>query len=137
MRDHMELNRLITGEESSNKLIEYCVILAIDEYNTTPPLSSNGLTNFPSRFILLYLTIIHLLQSVGLLKSRNRLDYNDGGFFVRTEQQDELYQRWISLFRSQVNPQILRTKVALNIEGGWDAGLGSEYGWIHGWYGLT
>lgn len=137
MRDHPELNRLITGEESSNRLIEYCAILAMDEFNTTPPFSSFTIINFPSRVILLYLTIIHLLQSVGLLKSRNRLDYNDGGFSVRTEQQDQLYQRWIQIFRSQVDPHILRLKVALNIEGGWDSGVGSEYGWIHGWYGLT
>jgi hypothetical protein len=137
IRDFPELNRLISGEESSSRMIEYCVWLAVDEWNTTPPLSSQQVANFPSRTILLVLTIIYILQSVGVLKSRNRFTYNDGGFSVVTEEQDDRYQRWISLFRSQINPKITRLKVALNIEGGWNAGVGSEYGWINGWYGFS
>jgi hypothetical protein len=138
IRDFPELNRLISGEETSNRLIEYCVHLAIDEYNTTPPLTgSHSIANFPSRVILLHLTIIHILTSVGILHSRNRFSYNDGGFSVETEQQESLYQRWIQLLRSQTAPRLQALKVAKNIEGGWGAGLGSEYGWIHGWYGLS
>jgi len=138
IRDFPELNRLISGEETSSRLIEYCVHLAIDEYNTTPPLTGAHLiSNFPSRVILLHLTIIHILISVGILHSRNRFSYNDGGFSVETEQQEGLYQRWIQLLRSQTAPQMQALKVAKNIEGGWGAGVGSEYGWIHGWYGLS
>jgi hypothetical protein len=137
VRDFPELNRIIHGEESSNRLIEYCVRLAIDEYNTTPPLTRFPLQQFPSRTILLQLTLLYLLQSVGILHSRNRIAYNDGGFSVETEQQDTLYQNWINLIRSQVMPRLQRLKVAINIESGWGAGVGSEYGWIHGWYGLS
>lgn len=137
MRDFPELNRLISGEESSGRMVEYCVHLALDEWNTTPPLSSFTIENFPSRTILLHLTVIHLLTSVGILKSRNRFTYSDGGFSVQTEEQDGQYMNWIQLLRSQVNPRIERLKVALNIEGGWGAGVHSEYGWIHGWYGAT
>jgi len=137
LRDFPELNRLISGEESSDRMIEYCTWLAIDEWNVTPPLSSHALSDFPSRFILLHLTIIHLLTSVGILKSRNRFSYSDGGFSVQTEEQDGMYQRWIQLMRSQVDAKILRLKTALNISNGWGAGLGSEYGWVHGWYGLN
>lgn len=137
LRDFPELNRLIQGEESSNRMIHYCVRLAVDEYNTTPPLTTYGITNFPSRFVLLHLTIIHLLHSVGILHSRNRFSYSDGGFSVETEQQEALYQRWIQLMRSQVQPLMEKQKIALNIERGWGAGVGSEYGWIHGWYGLS
>lgn len=137
IRDFPELNRLISGEESSNRLIEYCAHLAVDEYNTTPPLTTYEISAFPSRVVLLHLTIIHILHSVGILHSRNRFSYSDGGFSVETEQQDALYQRWIQLMRSQVQPLIEKQKIALNIERGWGAGLGSEYGWIHGWYGLS
>lgn len=137
MRDFPELNRLISGEESSDRMIEYCTWLAIDEWNTTPPLAQVSLQTFPSRSILLYLTIVHLLTSVGILKSRNRFNYNDGGFSVQTEIQDELYLRWAQMLRSQVAPQVRQLKTALNIEGGWNAGVGSEYGWIHGWFGLS
>jgi hypothetical protein len=137
IRDWEELNRLISGEESSNRTIEYCIWLALDEWNTTPPLSGNSIEDFPSRLILLHLTVIHLLSSVGILKTRNRLTYNDGGFSVQTEEQDVGYQRWIQLFRQMVDPKILKLKVALNIESGWNAGVGSEYGWLYGWYGAT
>ena len=51
-------------------MLEYCACLAIDEWNTTPPLSNVGISSFPSRFILLQLTLCHLLTSVGILKSR-------------------------------------------------------------------
>jgi hypothetical protein len=137
IRDFPELNRLISGEESSNRMIAYCAHLAVDEFNTTPPLiGMSDISNFPSRSILLQLTLVHLLTSVGILHSRNRFSYNDGGYSVETEQQETLYQRWIQLFRSQLQPRIQQLKVARNIQGGWGAGIGSEYGWIHGWYGL-
>lgn len=138
LRDFPELNRLISGEESSNRMIAYCAHLAVDEYNTTPPLlPPSSISNFPSRTILLQLTLIYLLTSVGILHSRNRFAYNDGGFSVETEQQEGLYQRWIQLFRSQLGPRLQQLKVAKNIEGAWGGGVGSEYGWIHGWYGSS
>jgi hypothetical protein len=137
LRDFSELNRLISGEESSSRMISYCVHLAVDEFNTTPPLTSHKIANFPSRSILLQLTIVHLLTSVGILKSRNRFQYSDGGWSSDTEQQDSAYQNWIQLLRSQLNPRLQSLKIALNIEGGWGAGVPSEYGWINGWYGLS
>ena len=140
VRDFPELNRLISGEESSDRMIRFCANLALDEWNTLPPLSGHAISNFPSRSILLYLTVIHLLSSVGLLKSRNAFAYSDGGFTVQTEEHDTRYQRWIQFFRTAgpaARQAMRELKVALNINGGWDAGVGSEYGWIHGWYGLT
>jgi len=137
IRDFEELNRLISGEESSDRMIQYCIALALDEYNVMPPLSSNTISDFPSRSILLQLTICHLLTSVGILKSRNRFQYSDSGFSVQTEAQDDRYVRWIQLIRSQLNPMIMRLKVAINISEGYGASLGSEYGWIHGWYAVA
>ena len=137
IRDFPELNRLISGEETSNRLIEYCAHLAVDEYNTSPPLTRHDISSFPSRTILLNLTLIQILTSVGILHSRNRFSYNDGGFSVETEQQETLYQNWIQLLRSQTMPRMQALKVAKNIESGWGGGVGSEYGWIHGWYGLS
>ena len=47
IRDFPELNRLVTGEESSDRMIQYCVFLALDEYNTTPPLTGHTVSDFP------------------------------------------------------------------------------------------
>ena len=137
IRDFPELNRLISGEESSDRMIHYCICMALDEYNVTPPLSNNIISNFPSRTILIQLTLCHLLTSVGILKSRNRFIYSDSGFSVQTETQDDRYVRWIQLIRSQLTPMINRLKVAINISEGYGASLGSEYGWIHGWYAVA
>jgi hypothetical protein len=137
IRDFPELNRLIVGEESSDRMIQYCVFLALDDYNTTPPLSSNTVADFPSRVILLQLTLVHLLTSVAILKTRNRFVYNDGGFSVQTEEQDGAYLQMAALLRSQVDPKVMRLKVALNIAGGYGASLPSEYAWINSWYGLS
>jgi hypothetical protein len=137
VRDFPGLNRLISGEESSDRLIRYCADLAVDEWNTTPPLSAHTIAKFPSRSVLLRLTICNLLTSVGILKSRNSFAYSDGGFQVQTEEHDTRYQRWIQMFRTMGPASaaaIQKLKVALNIEGGWDSGVGTEYGWIHGWY---
>ena len=137
LRDFSELNQLIAGEETSDRMIQYCICLAIDEFNVLPPLSGYNVADFPSRSILLHLTVCHILTSVGILKSRNRLTYSDSGFTVDTETQDDRYARWITLIRSQLNAQIRQLKTALNIADGYGASLGSEYGWIHGWYGIT
>ena len=137
IRDFPELNRLILGEESSNRMIDYCTWLALDEWNTTPPLSANTVATFPSRFLLLRLTIIHLLTSVGLLKSRNRLAYNDGGFSVDAEAQDDRYMRWVQWFRNEIATPMRNLKVALNIAGAWGGGVSSEYAALSGYYDLT
>lgn len=135
LRDFPQLNRIISGEESSNRMIAYCAHLAIDEFNTTPPLTRFSISNFPSRMVLLHYTICHLLTSVGILKSRNRFQYSDGGWSSDTEQQDTSYMNWIQLLRGQTKTQAQNLKIALNIEGGWGAGIGSDYGWINCWYG--
>ena len=135
IRDFPELNRLISGEESSDRMVKYCIHLALDDWNTSPPLTSHAISSFPSRTILLHLTLIHLLTSVSILHVRNAFAYNDGGFSVQTDQQGREYQNLINLFRSQVEPKIRRVKVAMNISGAWGGGVGSEYGYINGWYG--
>ena len=135
MRDHPELNRLISGGESSTRLIEDCMWLALDEWNTTPPLMNHRVENFPSRVLLLQLTLCHLLTSVGILRSRNRFRYNEGGFSAETDSQDGLYQRWIQLLRAQAAPGMQSLKVSMNIASGWGGGIGSDYAFVHGWYG--
>ena len=44
IRDFPELNRIIRGAETSNRMMKYCIVLALDEWNTTPPLCSSGAT---------------------------------------------------------------------------------------------
>jgi hypothetical protein len=134
-RDYPALNRLIQGEESSNRLIAWAVIDAIDDFNSTPPLTRWGFSNFPSRHLLLRGTVISLLESVGLLMTRNHLTFSDGGIQVGVSDKTPLIQSWIQLFTNKYEEKKLRLKISMNIEGAWEGGVHSEYLWTSGFYG--
>ena len=135
MRDYPELNRLIKGEEHSDRLVAWAVIDAIDDYNTTPPMTRYGLMNFPSRHLLLRGTVISLLESVGLLMTRNHLTFSDGGIQVGVSDKTPLIQSWIQMFTNKYEQKKKELKIAINIENGWGGGLHSEYLWTNGFYG--
>lgn len=137
LRDFPELNRLISGEESSSRMVQYCALLALEEWNARSPVQYTSVKAFPSRGILLQLTIIQLLTSAGILHSRNRLPYNDGGFQADTEAQADEYPKWIQLLRAQVNPLIERLSVRLNIAGAYGGGVPSQYSLLSNWGAWT
>lgn len=136
MRDHAALNRLIQGEENSDRLIAWAVMDAIDDFNTTPPLiGAVGLLNFPSTSLLLRGTVINLLESLGLLMTRNHLTFSDGGIQVGISDKTSLIQAWLQIFKNSYEQKKVNYKIAANIEGGWGGGVGSEYQWTNGFYG--
>ncbi len=135
MRDFPELNRLIQGQEHSNRLIAWAVIDSLDDFNSTPPLTGYGLTNFPSKSLLVRGTVISLLESVGLLMTRNHLTFSDGGIQVGISDKTPLIQAWIQIFTNKYEQKKKELKIALNIENGWGGGVSSEYAWIGGFYG--
>lgn len=135
MRDYAALNRLIQGEEHSDRLIAWAVVDCLDDFNTTPPLTSYQLTNFPSVSLLLRGTVISLLESVGLLMTRNHLTFSDGGIQVGVSDKTPLIQSWIQLFTNKYEEKKQKLKIALNIENGWGGGVHSEYLWTSGFYG--
>lgn len=136
MRDFPELNRLIKGEETSNRMIAWAVIDALDDWNSTPPFIGNAsIERFPSISLLREGAVIRILESVGLLQTRNQLSYSDGGITVSVSDKAPLLLQWISLFRSSYEDKKHRMKSSMNIEmamGG--AGTFSEYFVINGIY---
>jgi hypothetical protein len=135
MRDYPELNRLIAGEESSNRQIAWAIIDAVDDFNTTPPFTRFGLNDYPSRSLLLRATVITLLESVGLLQTRNHLQFSDGGITVGVNDKTPFLQAWIQLFRNSYEDKKMKIKVAYNIESAWGGGIHSEYRFINNFYG--
>lgn len=135
MRDYAELNRLIVGEEHSDRLIAWAVLDALNDINTTPPLQSFTLDSFPSVHLLLRGTVISLLESIGLLQTRNHLTFSDGGIQVGVSDKTPLIQSWIQLFRNSYEEKKQRLLIALNIENAWGGGVSSEYLWTNGFYG--
>lgn len=136
LRDFPELNRLIAGEETSDRMIAWAVVDTLDDFNTTPPfLGSYALTNFPSLSLLREGTVIRILESVGLLQTRNQLSYSDGGITVGISDKSPLLFQWISMFRGSYEQKKTRMKASLNIEYAMSgAGVFSEYFVINGIY---
>lgn len=136
MRDYAELNRLIKGVESSDRLIFWAIADCIDDWNSTPPLIGPvSILNFPSKHLLVRGTVINLLESVGLLQTRNHLTFSDGGIQVGISDKTPLIQAWIQLLKNSYESKKLRLKVAMNIEAAWGGGVHSEYLWVNGFYG--
>jgi hypothetical protein len=135
MRDHAELNRLVAGEESSNRQILWAVMDALDDFNSDPPFTSYGIYSFPSRSLLVRMTAISLLTSIGLLQTRNHLQFSDGGITVGINDKTPFLQAWINLLTGMVKEKKDRIKVAQNIERAWDGGVNSEYRFVNNFYG--
>jgi hypothetical protein len=72
MRDYAELNRLVAGEESNDRLIAFAVHDALSDFNATPPfLGAYGFTEFVQRgwmHPLMMKTVVCLLESVAFFR---------------------------------------------------------------------
>lgn len=128
MRDNPFLNRLTDGYESSDEDIMDAIEDAIDDFNQTPPfISTYNLRNPPPKSMLKRGVVICLLESLGLLDTRNSLQYSDGGLNVNIDKTPAI-QSWIQLFTNKYEEKKIRWKTACNIEGGLgQGGLSSEY----------
>ena len=136
LRDFPELNRLISGEETSDRMIAWSVVDALDDFNSTPPfIGSYGLTNFPSTSLLREGAVIRVLESVGLLQLRNQMNYSDGGITVSVSDKSSFLMNWIQMLRASYEQKKTRIKSSLNIELAMEGpGVPSEYFIINGVY---
>lgn len=135
MRDHPELNRLIAGEEHSNRQIVWAILDTLDDFNTTPPFTRFDLSTFPSRSLLLRGVACALLESVGILQTRNHLSFSDGGITVGINDKTQFIQAWLQVFRNAYEDKKTKLKVSYNIESAWGGGIHSEFRFINNFYG--
>jgi hypothetical protein len=135
LRDYAELNRLVDGEESSNRQIMWAIADCLDDFNTTPPFTSFGIADFPSRSLLLRGTVCNLLESIGLLQTRNHLQFSDGGITVGINDKTPFLQSWLQVFRNAYEAKKKDLKVSYNIENAWGGGIFSEFRFINNFYG--
>lgn len=135
-RDFPELNRLIAGKESEDRDILLAIIETIEDFNTTPPLIEPvGLADFPSVSLLVNGTLIRLLTSVGLLSTRNQLNYVDSGGQGGIADKTPAIMNWLQLFMGQYEQKKVALKMALNLRGALNGGgLSSEYALLDGYW---
>lgn len=120
MRDFPELNRIVAGEETSDRQIAWSVLDAMSDFNGTPHLTSYTLEDLLLRnqqSLLLRMTVISVIESVGLLQTRNHINYSDGGLNVGVNDKTPMLMNWLQYYRSFTDQMKQRVKVALNIEG--------------------
>lgn len=137
LRDYPELNRLIEGRETSDREIAFAIMETIDDFNTTPPLiESCTLESFPSTSLLIRGTIVNVIESVGLLQTRNQMSYSDGqGVQVSVSDKAPMLLQWISLFTNQYEQKKVKLKKALNLQGALNgSAVSSEYVYVHGYF---
>lgn len=140
LRDIPELNRLVTGEESSDRQIAWAVLDALSDFNGTPHLTTLSLEDLLARqqhALLLRMTVISLIESVGLLQTRNHLNYSTGATNVGVNDKTPLLMEWLRYYKSFTEQMKQRVKVALNIEGilgPSNVGVHSEYWAVNSTY---
>lgn len=140
MRDFPEINRIVTGEESTDRQIAWAVLDAMMDFNGTPHLTNLQVSDLLGRgqhALLLRMTVISLIESIGILQMRNQLNYSTGGTNVGINDKSPLLMNWLQYFKSYTDQMKQRVKVALNIEGilgPGNIGVHSEYWAINSCY---
>lgn len=131
-RDFPELNRLVAGVESSDRQIAWAVLDALSDFNGTPHLTFlclDDLLQLNQHHLLLRMTSISLIESVGLLQTRNHINYSNGGVNVGVNDKTPLLMNWLQYYKSTTEQMKQRVKVSINISGmlgGGNSGIHSE-----------
>ena len=119
-RDHPELNRLIAGQETGNRMIAWCTLDALSRFNGTPNITAYSLEDLMARsqqHLMVRLTVETILESVGLLQTRNHINYSNGGINVGVNDKTSMIMNWLQYYKSYTQQLLQRVKVAMNIEG--------------------
>ena len=131
LRDIDELNKLLDRKESSDNQLEMALDMALDDWNTSSPiLYPSTFANFPAPNLLIRGAAIQILTSVGVLYSRNKLDYSDGGITVRVSDQAQEYLVWLNMIVNDYERKKLEFKKFYNIAACW-GNVYSEYSQIN------
>jgi hypothetical protein len=140
LRDMPELNRLVAGEETGDRFMAWSILDAIARFNGTPHftmLTLDDLLMYQQHSLLLRMTTETVLESVGLLQTRNHINYSNGGVNVGVNDKTPLIQSWLQMFSARNEQMITRVKVALNIQGilgVGNTGVHSEYWAVNATY---
>ncbi len=118
MRDHPELNRLVDGEESSDRMIAWAALDALSNFNGTPhftQFSLEELIELHQQHLMMRMTVCSLIESVGLLQTRNHINASDGGINAGINDKTPLLMKWLEYFKASTEQKLQRVKVAINI----------------------
>lgn len=131
LRDHPRVNKLIKGCEFEPGDLDLFIIMALDDFNSTPPpLGVRGLENFPSYYLLLMGAAIQALTSSAFAKLRNQLAYSDSGLSIDEDAQGPAYIQMRAMLSQEYETKKLNIKRAINVNRCY-GGTPSEYSLIY------
>lgn len=134
LSDFPYYNRLIGDEENERDTIELAIDMSIDRFNNAEvPRTGFDFSNFPSLVIMIYGAVLELLQMKGILYSRNRLNYSDGGIQVAINDKATEYMQWARAMQQTYDRLVMDKKKELNAAACW-GGIASEYASVDYWY---
>ena len=136
LRDFPHLNRLIEGEETSDRMIAWAVLDAVQDFNTTPPfIGSIGIESLVSIPMLRDKVICTILESLYVLQTRNQVNYSDGGISFSISDKGQALYSFIQLLQQRYDTRVAKMKASLNVEMAMSGeGVLSEYFVINGLY---
>lgn len=120
MRDFPELNRIVSGEETSDRQIAWSILDALADFNGTPHFTTMNLEDLlqlNQHALLLRMTVISVIESVGLLQTRNHINYSNGGINVGVNDKTPMLMNWLQYYKAFTEQMKQRVKVAINIQG--------------------
>jgi len=125
--DERTSNRLLGGiPELTDENLEDGLRLALDDWNSTTPITTYVFTDHPSVVLLFTAGLIYAFNTVGMRHTRNQLTYSDGGISVAINDKTTLVQSWISQKQAEYEPKKRQLKNQINAEGGYGS-ISSEY----------
>ena len=136
LRDYPHLNRLIDGEETSDRMIAWAILDAIQDFNTTPPFIGNiDIKSLVSIPMLRDKVVCTILESLYILQTRNQVNYSDGGISFSISDKGQALYSFIQLLQQRYEMKVAKMKAALNVEMAMTGeGVLSEYFVINGLY---
>lgn len=132
MRDFPQLNRLIDGQESTDRQIMWAIMDAIELWNAAPPfLDPVSLADLPPFAIMRDGILAYLLESLVLLQNRNQIQFSDGGISVQIAP-ERLNSSLAQMYRQRFEQARDRYKASQNIERAMDpSDTNTEYYYIN------
>lgn len=130
IRDKSQLNRLLLGNvESMDDELRQCIIMALIDWNQSPPILQEAtLSNHPNKFLLMQCAAIQALVSAGIWHSREHMPSSDGGTSGDDHAKAGEYSAWIDRYQNDYEKKKSDLKTAMNISQALgNMGVRSEY----------
>jgi hypothetical protein len=86
---------------------------------------------------MMRMTVEAIIESVGMLQTRNHINYSTGGINVGVNDKTPLLMNWLQYFKGYTEQRKQQVKVALNVEsilGSGQVGIHSEYWAVNATY---